>query len=82
LGELCPDGTRHLSGDQPGNAELHAGCGRGFGPPLSHGSKDAFVHASTLEQSGLSALKEGERVRVKLAQGQKGREVRSTSILA
>jgi CspA family cold shock protein len=56
---------------------------KGFGfIGLDDGGKDAFVHASTLEQSGLSALKEGERVRVKLAQGQKGLEVRSISILA
>lgn len=55
---------------------------RGFGfIGLDNGGKDAFVHASTLEQSGLSALKEGERVQVKLAHGQKGLEVRSINIL-
>jgi CspA family cold shock protein len=55
---------------------------KGFGfIGLDDGGKDAFVHASTLEQSGLNALKEGERVRVRIAQGQKGIEVRSISVL-
>ena len=54
---------------------------KGFGfIGLDEGGKDAFLHASTLEKSGLSALKEGDRVRVNVAQGQKGLEVRSISL--
>ena len=55
---------------------------KGFGfIELHSGSKDAFVHATTLEKGGLSVLTEGQRVRVQVSQGQKGLEVRSINLL-
>jgi CspA family cold shock protein len=79
--------TRQAGGDSPdikeclGTVRMYK-TDKGFGfIGLDNGGKDAFVHASTVEKSGLSALKEGERVRVKLAHGQKGLEVRSINIL-
>jgi CspA family cold shock protein len=55
---------------------------KGFGfIGLDSGSKDAFVHATTLEKSGLSTLTEGQRVRVQVSQGQKGLEVRCINLL-
>ena len=51
---------------------------KGFGfITLDGGTKDAFVHATALERSGLANLAEGQRVNVQVAQGQKGPEVRS-----
>src|SRR6202023_3355868 len=38
------------------------------------GGKDVFVHASTLQRSGLADLAEGQRVAVDVADGQKGTE--------
>jgi CspA family cold shock protein len=55
---------------------------KGFGfIGLDDGGKDAFVHATALEKSGLTVLKEGERVRLTIAQGQKGPEVRSIKLV-
>jgi CspA family cold shock protein len=55
---------------------------KGFGfIGLDSGSKDAFVHATTLEKSGLRTLTEGQRVRVQISQGQKGLEVRRINLL-
>ena len=45
------------------------------------GGKDVFVHATTLERSGLSGLTEGQRVRMQIGQGQKGLEARSIKLL-
>jgi CspA family cold shock protein len=54
---------------------------KGFGfITLDGGTKDAFVHATALERSGLTALAEGQRVSVQVAQGQKGPEVRSLKL--
>jgi CspA family cold shock protein len=51
---------------------------KGFGfIALADGGKDVFVHATALERSGLSSLREGQKVRVKFAQGAKGPETRS-----
>ena len=50
--------------------------GFGFIQP-EDGGKDVFVHATALERSGLSSLTEGQKVRVKFAQGAKGPETRS-----
>jgi CspA family cold shock protein len=51
---------------------------KGFGfVGLDDGGKDVFVHATTLERCGLNGLTEGQRVRMKIGQGQKGREARS-----
>ena len=38
------------------------------------GGKDVFVHATTLDRSGLSELPGGQRVRMQMSQGQKGPE--------
>ena len=38
------------------------------------GGKDLFVHASSLQRSGLADLAEGQRVAVDVADGQKGPE--------
>ena len=45
------------------------------------GGKDVFVHATTLERGGLSALAEGQRVRMQIGQGRKGPEARSIELL-
>lgn len=48
---------------------------KGFGfIAADGGGKDIFVHASTLERSGVMGLAEGQRVAVDVAQGQKGPE--------
>jgi cold shock protein len=46
-----------------------------------HGGKDVFVHATTLDRSGLSELREGQRERMQIIQGQKGPEARSIELL-
>ncbi len=49
---------------------------KGFGfVALSDGSGDAFLHANTLNQSGHSAVSPGATLRVRIGQGQKGRQV-------
>jgi CspA family cold shock protein len=49
---------------------------KGFGfVALSDGSGDAFLHANTLNQSGHSAVSPGASLRVRIGQGQKGRQV-------
>jgi CspA family cold shock protein len=49
---------------------------KGFGfVALSDGSGDAFLHANTLNQSGNSAVSPGATLRVRIGQGQKGRQV-------
>ena len=47
--------------------------GFGFIRP-EDGTKDVFVHASTLARAGLDQLPEGTRVAIKVVQGQKGPE--------
>jgi cold shock protein len=55
---------------------------RGFGfVGQDGGGKDVFVHATTLERGGLVALAEGQRVKMQIAQGQKGLEARSIELL-
>jgi CspA family cold shock protein len=46
--------------------------GFGFIAP-SDGSKDAFVHASALEQAGIHTLSEGQKVTYDLASGRDGK---------
>jgi CspA family cold shock protein len=46
--------------------------GFGFIEP-DDGSKDAFVHISAVEQSGLSGLNEGQRVSYELVAGRGGK---------
>ncbi|MFO1185687.1 MAG: cold-shock protein [Bauldia sp.] len=53
--------------------------GFGFITPES-GGKDVFVHATVLTRSGLAALAEGQRVRMKFGQGVKGPEARSIEL--
>jgi CspA family cold shock protein len=45
------------------------------------GGKDVFVHVTTLARGGLRELTEGQRVRMQIAQGQKGLEARSIELL-
>ena len=47
--------------------------GFGFIEP-DDGSKDAFVHISTVERAGLHSLVEGQKVQYELQMGQKGKE--------
>jgi CspA family cold shock protein len=48
---------------------------KGFGFIVrDEGGKDAFVHASALERSGVSTLNEGQRVLIDIAEGRKGPE--------
>jgi cold shock CspA family protein len=55
---------------------------KGFGfVAQDRGGKDVFVHATTLDRSGLSGLAEGQRVRMQIGQGQKGPEARSIELL-
>jgi CspA family cold shock protein len=55
---------------------------KGFGfVAQDRGGKDVFVHATTLDRSGLSELLEGQRVRMQISQGQKGPEARSIELL-
>lgn len=46
---------------------FNSGKGYGFIQPDQNGGKDVFVHISALEQSGISTLKEGQRVSYELA---------------
>ncbi|MDP6121370.1 MAG: cold-shock protein [Rhodospirillales bacterium] len=46
--------------------------GFGFIQP-DDGGKDAFVHISAVERSGLSRLQEGQKVEYELAPGRDGR---------
>lgn len=49
---------------------------KGFGfVALSDGSGDAFLHANTLNQSGHNSVSPGATLRVRIGQGQKGRQV-------
>ena len=60
--------------DETGTVKwFNAQRGYGFIAPNS-GGKDLFVHASTLEKSGLTSLTEGQSVVVDVVEGQKGRE--------
>lgn len=49
---------------------------KGFGfVALSDGSGDAFLHANTLNAAGHAAVSPGASLRVRIGQGQKGRQV-------
>ena len=49
---------------------------KGFGfVALSDGSGDAFLHANTLNSAGHNAVSPGASLRVRIGQGQKGRQV-------
>ena len=48
---------------------------KGFGFIVrDEGGKDAFIHASVLERSGVATLSEGQRVLIDIAEGRKGPE--------
>jgi cold shock protein len=47
--------------------------GFGFIEPET-GGKDAFVHISAVERSGLSTLREGQKVSYELERGRDGKE--------
>ncbi len=46
--------------------------GYGFIEP-NDGSKDAFVHISTVERAGLNGLREGQKVEYELVPGRDGK---------
>jgi CspA family cold shock protein len=51
---------------------------RGFGfIQPEDGSKDAFVHISSVEQAGLSMLREGQKVSYELTPGKNGKSAAS-----
>ena len=51
---------------------FNATKGYGFIAP-EDGSKDAFVHISSVEQAGLSTLREGQKVQYELVPGRNGK---------
>lgn len=51
---------------------FNASKGFGFIQP-DDGSKDVFVHVSAVERSGLSTLKEGQKIRYELIKGKDGK---------
>jgi CspA family cold shock protein len=54
---------------------------KGFGfIVLDGGGKDVFVHVSVLDRAGITGLKEGQRVFVGAAEGQKGPEAASIQL--
>ena len=55
---------------------------KGFGFIGVDGGKDVFIHRSVLARAGLSALEEGQRVRLHIVQGQKGSEATSISVIS
>jgi cold shock CspA family protein len=78
--------SSHRAGAEPTEACLGSvksfDIEKGFGfVAADRGGKDVFVHATTLDQSGLSGLPECQRVRMQICQGQKGPEARSIELL-
>jgi CspA family cold shock protein len=55
--------------------------GFGFISP-DDGGKDAFVHVSAIERSGLSSLSDGQKVSYDLEKGRDGRESAINLVLA
>lgn len=55
---------------------------KGFGfAEGDDGGNDVFIHASVLERSGLRPLNEGQRIVMKVAKTQKGREAISVALI-
>ena len=54
--------------------------GFGFIQP-EDGGKDAFVHISAVQRSGLDGLADGEQVRVTIRQGAKGPEAERVEVV-
>jgi CspA family cold shock protein len=55
---------------------------KGFGFIGVDGGRDVFIHRSVLARAGLSQLEEGQRVRLRVVQGQKGQEATSVSVIS
>ena len=56
---------------------------KGFGfAGCEDGDRDVFIHASVLERAGLRGLDEGQRVAMKVAKTQKGREAISVRLVS
>ena len=45
------------------------------------GGNDVFVHVTALARAGLTELAKGQRVRMKIGQGQKGLEAQTIELL-
>jgi CspA family cold shock protein len=58
---------------------FNASKGFGFITP-EDGSKDVFIHATALEQAGIHALNEGERVSFVLEPDRKGRGMQAGQV--
>lgn len=58
---------------------FNASKGFGFITPAD-GSKDVFVHATALEQAGIHALKEGDKVSFVLEDDRRGRGKQAAKI--
>jgi cold shock protein len=56
--------------------------GRGFGfVDVGDGSKDVFVHASVLRQTGLASLQQGQRVTMQVVDGRRGPEAAAVTVI-
>src|SRR5215468_11085396 len=53
---------------------------KGFGFVAVEGSKDVFIHRSVLARAGISALDEGQRIRMQVVPGAKGLEATSIEV--
>jgi cold shock protein len=53
---------------------------KGFGFVAVEGSKDVFIHRSVLARAGISALDEGQRIRMQVVPGVKGLEATSIEL--
>ena len=79
---LIPHGRKPIRRGRSGWLSPFRRAVKGFGfVAQDRGGKDVFVHATTVDRSGLSELPEGQRVRMQISQGQKGPEARSIEIL-
>lgn len=56
------------------------GKGFGFITP-DDGSKDVFVHFSSISSKGFRSLKEGDRVQFETEQGQKGPQAKNVTLI-
>jgi CspA family cold shock protein len=64
-------------GSEPGEAIVKwFNPEKGFGFVAVTGGSDAFLHIRTLETAGHSSVAEGTRLKVRVGQGDKGRETR------
>ncbi|HLT92647.1 MAG TPA: cold-shock protein [Woeseiaceae bacterium] len=54
---------------------------KGFGFIAREGGKDVFVHHSAINATGRRSLREGQRVTMKVTQGQKGPQAENVTPL-